>query len=91
MKQLEYYSLFPTCVFVYDLERNFTKKELKLVDNLLKEDVTIPNVSNNMSKNTNVLEEDIFVNLKNEMLEGFTHYVNEVICPVYDIEIYITQ
>jgi uncharacterized protein (TIGR02466 family) len=91
MIPFQYYALFPTCVSVYNLERSFTKKELEIVDDLLKEDDMMPNVSNHMSKNTNVLNETIFANLKNEILDGFNHYVDEIISPLYDIEIYITQ
>jgi uncharacterized protein (TIGR02466 family) len=91
MKEVDKYTLFPTCISVLDLERPFTKKELNKVDSLLKDENIMPNMANFTTKNKNILDESTFANLKREISQGFAHYVNQIINPINDIEIYITQ
>ena len=86
---METFSLFPVAVCSNNLNRTFTKQELKFVKKT--ETECMPNAGNTTSKNTYILEEKVFKNLKIEIQKYINEYIEKIICPDKKIEYYITQ
>ena len=82
------YGIFPTPIYISKLNK-FTKKELNYVDKLsLNINKNMGNVS---SKNSYVLNDKPFNNIKKQLLNHITKYFDEVISTSDKIVPYITQ
>jgi uncharacterized protein (TIGR02466 family) len=82
-------AIFPTPVYISKLNRELTSLELKFVDKNKK--YFYKNVSNITSKNTYILNEKPFINIKKELELKVQDYFDKVISPANNITPYITQ
>ena len=89
MQEVDRCFLFPVCVSMFNLTRKFTDIELNTFDDLLKSRRTT--AGHDRSVSLCVLDEDNFINLKQEILEAFIHYMKDIMKSPKDVEIYITQ
>ena len=89
MIQSKINSIFPTPVYVSSLNRNLTQLELKFIDKNKKN--FFKNEGNITSKNTYVLNEKPFLNLKKELDLRVKDYFDNVISPANNVTPYITQ
>ena len=80
-------SLFPTAVGIFDLGRDLTEEEKSY---LLGQEHA-PNMGNTTSKERFILQNDSMVNLKKFIEESVNAYFQEIIAPVKDTSLYITQ
>lgn len=80
-------SLFPTAVGIFDLGRDLTEEEKSY---LLSQEHA-PNMGNTTSKERFILQNDSMVNLKKFIEESVNAYFQEIIAPVKDTSLYITQ
>jgi uncharacterized protein (TIGR02466 family) len=83
------HSIFPTPIYFTNLYREFTKKELSLVDKC-KLNVN-KNESNTTSSDTYILNHKLFKDLKTELDLIIQDYFNKIISPSNNIKPYITQ
>jgi uncharacterized protein (TIGR02466 family) len=81
--------LFPIPVMFTELQRDFTKKELDAVKKHSKN--TYKNAGNVTSKDTYVLENPEFKNIKEKVTESINKYIQTVYKPKYKVEAYVTQ
>ena len=81
--------LFPTPVIIQNMGRNFTPKELQIVKENSKN--LRQNSGNVYSKNTYILEEKEFVDLKKMCLDYVHEYINIIYKPKFKVEARITQ
>jgi uncharacterized protein (TIGR02466 family) len=81
------FSLFPTAVGKFDLDREFTKQELKFIA----ESERRPNQGNQTSVNNYVLREKPMKKLGEFLLESANKYFQEIYKPKDDVQLYITQ
>lgn len=81
------FSLFPTAVGKFDLEREFTKQEYKFIS----EQERRPNMGNQTSVNNYILKEKPLKKLNDFLLECANKYFHEVYKPMHEVEVYITQ
>jgi len=91
MQEIYTYNLFPTTVLTYDLQRKFTQTELDTVNNLIQKENINYNKHNYITFSKNVLDGQNLLNLKEEILQGFIHYMKEIKKSPDSTEIYITQ
>lgn len=87
--KVQIHSLFPTPVFKTQLERDYTKEELDFVKK--HENFCKPNVGNKSTKDTYILKNSEFNDINNFLNECCKEYLNAIINPLNDIELYITQ
>lgn len=80
-------SLFPTAVGIFDLGRDLNEEEKSY---LLSQEHA-PNMGNTTSKERFILQNDSMVNLKKFIEESVNTYFQEIIAPVKDTSLYITQ
>jgi uncharacterized protein (TIGR02466 family) len=80
-------TLFPTAVGKFQLDREFTKQELKFIAEAERR----PNMGNQTSVNNYVLKEKPLKKLGDFLLESANKYFQEVYRPLHDVELYITQ
>ena len=80
-------SLFPTAVGIFDLGKDLTEEEKSY---LLSQEHA-PNMGNTTSKERFILQNDSMVNLKKFIEESVNAYFQEIIAPVKDTSLYITQ
>jgi uncharacterized protein (TIGR02466 family) len=83
------HSIFPTPIYFTNLYREFTKKELSLVDKC-KLNVN-KNESNTTSSDTYILNHKLFKDLKTELDLIIQDYFNKIISSSNNIKPYITQ
>jgi len=83
------HSIFPTPIYFTNLYREFTKKELSLVDKC-KFNVN-KNESNTTSSDTYIINHKLFKDLKTELDSIIQDYFNKIISPSNNIKPYITQ
>ena len=86
--QVDVFGLFPIAVYSTNI-RKFTVEELKFVKKHKRE--VVSNRGNTYTKNTYLLEEREFKNLKIEMQKHIDEYVEKIIRPQTNIKCYITQ
>lgn len=84
MKILE---LFPTAVGLFELDRSLTKAELRFLKNQKK----APNLGNTTSQNRNVLASKDLKGLKTFIETSVHKYFSDVINPVQDTSLRVTQ
>ena len=89
MKEANIYSIFPTPIYISELNRKFSKKELSFFDkNKLK---VYNNEGNKTSEDNYVLNNKVFINLKKELDLKIKDYFYKIISPANSITPYITQ
>jgi uncharacterized protein (TIGR02466 family) len=81
--------IFPTPVYISKLNRELNKKELSFIDKTKLH--TYKNEGNTTSKDSYVLNNKVFKNLKEELDLKVKDYFDKVICPYDNITPYITQ
>lgn len=88
MIKSEILGIFPTPIYISNLNRPFSKKELKLLSNY---ENTYSNYGNKTSNDVNVLDNINFKRLKNELNLVITDYFKKVVNAKDNITPYITQ
>ena len=83
------HSLFPTPIYITKINREFTKKELQFVDN--QKNKCTENKGNINTKDNYILNRKEFKNIKKFLDKHCKDYLDTIICPKDNIELYITQ
>jgi uncharacterized protein (TIGR02466 family) len=89
MKEEIIHSIFPTPIYISKLNRELTPMELKFIEENKK--LLYKNEGNLSSKNSYILNEKPFLNLKKELDLKVKNYFEKVISPANNITPYITQ
>ena len=89
MKEETIHSIFPTPIYISKLNRELTPMELKFIEENKK--LSYKNEGNLSSKNSYILNEKPFLNLKKELDLKVKNYFEKVISPTNNITPYITQ
>tara|TARA_R100000657_G_C4646080_1_gene91133 strand:- start:209 stop:826 length:618 start_codon:yes stop_codon:yes gene_type:complete len=89
MKEPELQSIFPVPIYLTNIDRPFTKQELKFVYDQKKE--VVANDGNTSSKDNYILNRKEFKNIKNFIQKCCEDYVKKIVSPKNDLQIYITQ
>ena len=82
-------SIFPTPIYTTKMDRGFTKQELQFVKEQKKHCTN--NEGNVSTKDNYILNRKEFKNIKKFLDKHCKDYLDKVICPKNNIEIYITQ
>ena len=83
------HSIFPTPIYTTKIDRGFTKQELQFVKQQKKH--CINNTGNINTKDNYILNRKEFKNIKKFLDKHCKEYLDTVICPKNNIELYITQ
>ena len=83
------HSIFPTPIYTTKMDRGFTKQELQFVKQQKKH--CINNQGNINTKDNYILNRKEFKNIKKFLDKHCKDYLDTVICPKNNIELYITQ
>tara|TARA_R100001015_G_C4620530_1_gene177488 strand:+ start:725 stop:1336 length:612 start_codon:yes stop_codon:yes gene_type:complete len=89
IKQAQIENLFSTPLYMNSLERKITLKEKNLINSF--QDKTVLNLSNYHTKESYVLNNKGFKNLKKFIQECCDDYLEKVISPSDDVKLNITQ
>ena len=81
--------IFPTPVYYSNLNRKFTKKETDFFKKIISSKVD--NFGNTVSSNNYVLTNKIMKKIKEEMDIRVKEYLDKIICPKKNTNLYITQ
>ena len=82
-------NLFPTPIYTTKMDRGFTKQELQFVDN--QKNKCTNNKGNINTKDNYILNRKEFKNIKKFLDKHCKDYLDTIICPKDNIELYITQ
>lgn len=82
-------NIFPTPIYTTKIDRKFTKQELQFVNEQKKH--CMSNEGNINTKDNYVLNRKEFKNIKKFLDKHCKNYLNTVICPKNNIDLYITQ
>ena len=85
----EIYNIFPTPIYTTKMDRGFTKQELQFVNEQKKH--CDNNIGNIHTKDNYILNRKEFKNIKKFLDKNCKEYLETVICPKNNIELYITQ
>jgi len=83
------HSIFPTPIYTTKMDRGFTKQELNFVEQQKKH--CSNNQGNINTKDNYILNRKKFKNIKKFLDKHCKDYLNTIICPKNNIELYITQ
>jgi uncharacterized protein (TIGR02466 family) len=83
----QFYTLFPTPVGAYKLNRSFSKKELTFLKGLK----TVPNVNTTRSADSYILRNTAMKELEDFLKACVQDYLESIICPKTDMSLRITQ
>jgi len=83
------HSIFPTPIYLTKIDRGFTKQELQFVKEQKKH--CINNRGNINTKDNYILNRKQFKNIKKFLDKHCKEYLDTIICPKNNIELYITQ
>jgi len=89
MEKSDIYNIFPIPVYMTKMDRGFTKQELNFVKEQKKH--CSKNAGNINTKDTYILNRKEFKNIKKFLTKHCKNYLDTVICPHNDLELYITQ
>jgi len=81
--------IFPTPVYITEIDRKFTKQELNFVKEQKKH--CSKNAGNINTKDNYILNRKEFKNIKKFLNKHCKNYLDTVICPKNNLELYITQ
>jgi len=82
-------SIFPTPIYMTNIDRPFTKQELKFVED--QKNYCTKNEGNINTKDNYILNRKELKNIKKFLNECCKDYVDKIICPKNNLELYITQ
>ena len=82
-------NLFPTPIYMSNIDRTFTKQELQFVDN--QKNKCSKNSGNINTKDNYILNRKEFKNIKKFLDQCCKDYLEKIISPKNNIELYITQ
>jgi len=82
-------NLFPTPVYMTNIDRPFTKQELKFVEN--QKNHTTKNDGNIRSLDNYILNRKELKNIKKIIDTSCEDYLQKIICPKENLKLYITQ
>ena len=89
MKEPVIHSIFPVPIYTTKMDRPFTKQELQFVKEQKKH--CDKNEGNFNTKDNYILNKKEFKNIKKFLDKCCKNYLDKVICPKNNIELYITQ
>ena len=89
MKEPTIQNLFPIPIYMNNLDRPFTKQELKFVKD--QKNHCLKNTGNINTKDNYILNRKEFKNIKKFIDQCCKDYLERIICPKNNIELYITQ
>ena len=89
MNKPSIHSIFPTPIYTTKMDRGFTKQELNFVKEQKKHCKN--NQGNINTKDNYILNRKEFKNIKKFLDKNCKEYLDTVICPKNNIELYITQ
>ena len=89
MKEPIINNIFPIPVYMTEIDREFTKQELNFVKEQKKH--CIKNTGNIHTKDNYILNRKEFKNIKKFLNKHCKNYLDTVICPKNNLELYITQ
>ena len=89
MKEPIIHNIFPTPVYLTKIDREYTKEELNFVKEQKKH--CKKNAGNIYTKDSYILNRKEFKNIKKFLIKHCKNYLNTVICPKNNLELYITQ
>jgi len=89
MKEPIISGIFPTPIYMTNMDRPFTKQELQFVKN--QKNYCQKNAGNINSKDNYILNNKEFKNIKKFLDQCCKDYLKKIICPKNKIDIYITQ
>ena len=81
--------IFPTPVYITEIDREFTKQELNFVKEQKKH--CSKNAGNINTKDNYILNRKEFKNIKKFLNKHCKNYLDTIICPKNNLELYITQ
>ena len=83
------HGIFPTPIYMTNINRPFTKQELQFVEN--QKNHCNKNEGNTFTKDNYILNRKEFKNIKKFIDQCCKDYVEKVICPKNNLKLYITQ
>ena len=83
------HNLFPTPIYTTKIDRGFTKQELQFINEQKKHCTN--NTGNISTKDNYILNRKEFKNIKKFLDKHCKEYLDTVICPKNNVELYITQ
>ena len=89
MKELATHGIFPTPIYFSELERDFTKKELKFFEK--NKSTTYANEGNTTSDDNYILNNSELEELKSEVMVAVQKYIDNVLSFKPTVTPYITQ
>ena len=89
MNKTVIHSIFPTPIYTTKIDRGFTKQELQFVNEQKKHCKN--NTGNINTKDNYILNRKQFKNIKKFLDKHCKNYLETIICPKNNIELYITQ
>jgi uncharacterized protein (TIGR02466 family) len=89
IKEPEISGVFPTPVYISNLDRPFTKEEMQIFTTAEKK--VVPNAGNITSANNYILNEKGMENLKDILTAHVAEYIKRIHAPKYAMVPYITQ
>lgn len=89
MRESVIQNLFPIPIYMSNIDRTFTKQELQFVDN--QKNKCSKNSGNINTKDNYILNRKEFKNIKKFLDECCKDYLEKIISPKNNIELYITQ
>jgi len=87
--QPEIIGIFPTPIYIENINRELTAKEKNFFLKIKEKD--FPNTGNTTSIDNYILENKELTNLKKDLLQSLNNYYEKIICPRHEIKPYITQ
>lgn len=89
VKEPTIHNLFPTPIYMTNMDRPFTKQELQFVEK--QKNHCTKNQGNINTKDNYILNRKEFKNIKKFLDAALKDYLERIICPKNNIELYITQ
>jgi len=89
MKEPTVNNIFPTPIYMTNMDRPFTRQELQFVEKQKKH--CLKNQGNINTKDNYILNRQEFKNIKKFLDTACKDYLDRIICPKDNIELYITQ
>ena len=89
MKESKIHNLFPVPIYMSDIDRKFTTKELNFVNN--QKNYTIKNEGNINTKDNYILNRKEFKSIKKFIDKSCEDYLHKIICPKEKLKLYVTQ
>lgn len=89
MRQYQTHGLFPIPVYMTDIDRDFTEKELQFVKD--QKNHCVENSGNIHTKDNYILNRPELKDIKSFIDEVCQSYLDNILCPKEDIKIYVTQ